>query len=353
MNNGKNEIVNFAQGNIFNSLRDEIINSSLSEDEKEQRLSALNKVSGQNINLMLVGATGSGKSSTINALFDMRVARVGVGVDPETKDIQKYDLVNLTIWDTPGLGDTVDKDKKHLKQIVQKLSETDGQGNMVIDLVMVVLDASSKDLKVSFDLINNTLIPILGKDKDKRILIAINQSDMAMKGRHWNHEQNAPDVVLEDFLNKKSDSVKNRILDATGVTIEPICYCAGYSDENTVRQNPYNLTKLLYYILLAVPLEKRLLLANNLNMNEKHWAFNDEKMDYYEAVKGEFFESLLSNIGVFAEKGAVIGGYAIGIPGIIIGGLAGAIVGGLHSLIIMPLSKLKVSQLFQILKLWK
>ena len=38
----------------------------------------------ENVNLLLVGATGSGKSSTINAMFNMQVAKVGVGVDPET-----------------------------------------------------------------------------------------------------------------------------------------------------------------------------------------------------------------------------------------------------------------------------
>ena len=49
----------------------------------------------QKINLMITGATGCGKSSTINALFNTEVARVGVGVDPETMDITKYDLDNL------------------------------------------------------------------------------------------------------------------------------------------------------------------------------------------------------------------------------------------------------------------
>lgn len=53
---------------------------------------------------MITGATGSGKSSTINALFNTEVAKVGVGVDPETMDITKYDLDNLVLWDSPGLG---------------------------------------------------------------------------------------------------------------------------------------------------------------------------------------------------------------------------------------------------------
>ena len=72
---------------------------------------------------MITGATGSGKSSTINALFDMEVAKVGVGVDPETMDIKKYELDNLVLWDSPGLGDGKEADVKHAKNIIEKLYE--------------------------------------------------------------------------------------------------------------------------------------------------------------------------------------------------------------------------------------
>ena len=41
----------------------------------------------------------------------MQVAEVGVGVDPETSNITSYTLDNLTIWDTPGLGDGIENDK--------------------------------------------------------------------------------------------------------------------------------------------------------------------------------------------------------------------------------------------------
>jgi predicted GTPase len=325
--------------NIFDSLQEEIMKSDLSEAEKNRRLSALLKASGRKVNLMLVGTTGSGKSSTINAMFDMNVAKVGVGVDPETKDIEKYELGNLTIWDTPGLGDGVDADRKHVEQIVRKLSETGEDGNLLIDLVLVVLDASSKDLAVPYDVINNTLIPALGKNNIHRILIALNQSDMAMKGRHWDDKQNAPDSVLKGFLTKKVNSVKQRILEATGVTVEPIYYCAGYTDDDGVQQNPYNLSKLLYYILMAVPSEKRLLLADKLNEDETNWAADDGEMDYRDAIKKSFWNSVLESVGKGAEKGAVTGGCILGIPGMVSGGLVGSIIGGLHGLIVKPIMK--------------
>ena len=324
---------------IFDTLHDEIMQSNLPEADKNRRLSLLLKAGSRKINLLLVSATGAGKSSTINALFDMSVAKVGVGVDPETKEIAKFDLGNLTIWDSPGLGDSVKADKAHINKIVKKLSEVDSSGNLLIDLVLVVLDAGSKDLAVSYDVINKTLIPCLGKSNAHRILIGLNQSDLAMKGRHWDKENNKPDEVLTEFLIKKSDSVKRRIRETTGITIEPVYYCAGYTDEDGERQSPYNLSKLLYYILMAVPSEKRLILVDKLNSNERNWTFNDG--DYTGAVRESFFSSLLESVFEGVKVGATIGGGVIGIPGTIVGGLVGAIVGGLRSLVVKPLEKLK------------
>ena len=128
----------------------------------------------QKMNIMITGATGCGKSSTINAMFDTEVAKVGVGVDPETMDIEKYELDNLVLWDTPGLGDGRDADNRHARKIIEKLSEVDENGNALIDLVLVIVDGSTRDLGTSYRLINSVIIPNLGADKKDRILVAIN-----------------------------------------------------------------------------------------------------------------------------------------------------------------------------------
>lgn len=126
----------FMKTNIYELLEKEIMSSDVSEEEKNRQLSKLLKARGQKINLMLVGATGSGKSSTINSLFNTSVAKVGVGVDPETKDIECYQMENLTIWDSPGLGDSIEKDEQYAQEIAKKLAETDEEGNSLIDLVV-------------------------------------------------------------------------------------------------------------------------------------------------------------------------------------------------------------------------
>ena len=82
-------------------------------------------------------------------------------------------------------------------------------------------------------------------------------------------------------------------------------------------------------------------MANHLNRNENNWKSNDNDKDYAGEVTKSFWDSLLDDVWDGLEKGAVIGGCAIGIPGAIVGGLVGAIVGGLRALIVKPLTKAK------------
>lgn len=192
--------------------------------------------------------------------------------------VQKYDFDNLVLWDSPGLGDGKEADNLHAKNIIKKLSEIDENGDALIDVVLVILDGSSRDLGTSYALINEVIIPNLGPDK-KRLLIAINQADQAMKGRGWDFEENRPEPKLEKFLEEKVLSTKNRIKEATEVEVEPIYYSAGYTDEFG-QTPPYNLGKLYSHILASTPIQKRIIFADKLNENPEVWKNNDELEDY-------------------------------------------------------------------------
>lgn len=313
---------------IYDLLEEEIMASNMPDADKTKRLSRLLKIRGKKVNIMLTGATGSGKSSTINALFNMEVAKVGVGVDPETDCIAKYELDNLIIWDTPGLGDGVESDERITRDIIRKLNELDEELNPVIDMVVVILDSSSKDLGTSYDLINKVLIPCLGEETAKeRILIVLNQADIAMKGNHWNTEMNEPDDVLKDFLKKKAESVQKRIKEGTGLDIKPICYCAGYKEEGGEQRKPYNLTKLLYYIVKAIPKDKRLALADNINDDKDNWLYDDKEDDYRGGTQRGFCDTVWDCLSDGALAGCEIGGEILGIPGKIVGGVIGGALG--------------------------
>lgn len=352
---------------IYAKLEEELLNLALTEKQKNKLVKKLQLLRENKLNIMLVGATGCGKSSTINALFNcaelqvedvqagttdeskqvtaeaegasdkeavaekanttekvfVEVAKVGSKSDPETKDIEKYTIGNLTLWDTPGLGDGTEIDEHHKAVIRDLIKEVDEEGNRLIDLVLVILDGSTRDLGTSYKILNEVIIPEFGK-KRKRILVALNQADIAMKtGRHWDYEKNEPDEVLVKFLEEKLVSIKNRIYEDSGLEIEPVYYCAGYVEPDGSAVYPYNLTKLLYYILQAVPAKKRLSIMEGMNKDKKNYKHNDD--DYSKKVQDSFLDTIFDAM----DEGAELGRELLGLPGAVIGGIVGGVVGAL------------------------
>lgn len=314
--------------NIFKEIERSVMNEQMEETTRQKLLDNLLRMKDQKINLMVTGATGVGKSSTINALFGEEVAKVGTSVNPETMGIDKYELDNLVIWDTPGLGDGREADNRHSKIIIDKLYEKDRNENLLIDLVLVILDGSSRDLGTSYELINSVIIPNLGENKKNRILVAINQADVAMKGKYWNAKENQPERKLQDFLEDKVASVRRRIKEATGIDVEPIYYSAGDKEEGYMQQKPYNLSKLLYYILQHTPEEKRLVYAQNINKEEAMWKDNDDLQDYRAGILETFMESVTRGMAIGGTIGQAIGDIVgLGTVGRVIGTVGGAIFG--------------------------
>ena len=279
------------QTHIFDDMISSIeTETSLSEHERNTLLKKMSLLKQTKVNILITGATGCGKSSTINALFQTSNAKIGTGVDPETMDIHKYELDNIVLFDSPGLGDGKEADRNHAKNIIDKLLERDANGEFVIDLVLVLLDGCTRDLGTSFELINNVIIPNLGDDAS-RLLVAINQADVAMKGKYWNHERNEPEPQLVAFLEDKVASTQRRIHEATGIDTTPIYYSAGYKDGDE-QQYPYNLSKLLAHILRHTREDKRVVFMQDLNRQEEMWQKDDQLENSQEEIKSSILSSL-------------------------------------------------------------
>jgi len=210
------------------------------------------------LDVLLVGATGVGKSSTINAIFGDRVAKVGTGSDPETQLISSYKVKDyFRIHDSAGLGDGIANDERHAKNIISELTKTasvNGDSSIpygFIDMVLVILDGSGRDLGTTYQLLKNVILPVFDP---KRIIVMINQADMAMKGRYWNHTIQKPEETLLNFLEKKAISTQVRIKEATGMTIhKPIYYSAEYE---------YHIDKIISHITASLPKERRVIKIN-------------------------------------------------------------------------------------------
>lgn len=202
------------------------------------------------LDVQLVGATGAGKSTTLNAIFGEVVAKVGDGVDPETKDIVAYKVHDyLRIHDSAGLGDGAEADVLHAQNITRSLLArcvAPHENYHFIDLVLVILDGSSRDLGTAFQLLESVVLKSITPD---RVVVAINQSDMALKGRHWSQQRNHPELELALFLREKAISVQRRIKESTGLEIQqPVCYSAGRN---------WNIARLIGHIIQHVPHARR------------------------------------------------------------------------------------------------
>ncbi|MCR9353794.1 GTPase family protein [Vibrio alginolyticus] len=323
------------QHDLFTTLESEIRQALLNERTRTKLLDNLKQMRATELNILITGATGAGKSSTINALFDMGVAEVGISCEPHTQGVTQYRLNNLILWDSPGLGDGIEEDKRHARLLKNTLRARDEQNRFVIDLVLVILDGGSRDLGTPITLINNVLIPALGEDAQHRLIIAINQADNALKGNQsWDYETNTPTPASKAYLETMVRSVHRRVLLATGVYLKPVYYVAGHCD-GLAKQRPYNLSKLLYLIVERLPKNKRLLLANRtLSPRHENWKDNDAS-DYNKKTSLSLWEAIFDTTTQGAQYGEEIGsvfGTTGKQLGKIIGGALGACLGSLRYL---------------------
>ena len=74
--------------------------------------------------ILVTGKTGAGKSSLINGIIGQEVAKEGHELDRGTTEVEsfecKYHDVDITIWDSPGLQDGLDKEAEYIKDMQRK-----------------------------------------------------------------------------------------------------------------------------------------------------------------------------------------------------------------------------------------
>lgn len=323
---------------IIQKVNETLEKTNADEKTKSEIMRTILETQNTKANVLITGATGCGKSSTINALFNTEKAKVGTSPDPETMEISKYELGPITLWDSPGLGDGKEADERHAAGIRKLLTDKDENGNLLIDIVLVILDGGSRDLGTSYELIKAVIAPCLSNDDRNRLIVGINQADMEMKGRFWDSKNHKPEPELQKFIEEKEKSVKERIKEGTGFDVVPVTYSAGYKDaESGMQEPPYNLSKLLYYIIKNIPAEKRLNIVDQMNTDTSMWSSDDDIENYRQEISDSAQEGIIKKIkgvGAGAAAGAAVGaaiGSVIPVVGTAIGTAVGTIVGGVIS----------------------
>ena len=84
-------------------------------------LLAQTRTAKPSLKLLVIGQTGSGKSTLINILLGRYIASVGHELEPETETVSVYkeeiNGVSVTACDTPGLRDASGQEKDYMNRI--------------------------------------------------------------------------------------------------------------------------------------------------------------------------------------------------------------------------------------------
>lgn len=169
---------------------------------------------------LMIGGTGVGKSSTINALTQKTMAKVGYGSEPQTQRLMGYGGRGYALWDSPGLGEGVNEDIRHIRAINDLIVNNP---SYKIHHLLLIIEANKKDLGTVYKVIEEIAKPRFSQ----RVTVLMNQADQAMRGRFWNAAANEPLPELMAYLQEQAKSTQKRITDNTGISVNlPLFYSA-------------------------------------------------------------------------------------------------------------------------------
>ncbi len=197
-------------------------------------------------NILIIGATGVGKSTLLNKLKNKDVANVGYGVKPETQTLDKYNLTSsITLWDSPGLGESIDKDKSYKKRLKKILEDED-----FIDLILIVVDIKDKGITTVSKLIK--AITKVNKKFTDRFIFILNKVDEAKSFRYWDEQNNCPSQIQLDEIQEKIKDYTKRIEEETNIQINRFLKCSAESGYNL-----HTISNSLYSCVLEKHLKER------------------------------------------------------------------------------------------------
>lgn len=154
--------------------------------------------------IAVIGKTGVGKTSTINALFgtDWKISHVRAATKEEQVFIYENDRGRLKISDLPGFGEDIDTEDLHRSIYERVLSEC--------DVALLVLKADTRDMLE----VQRTLRDVVGRslsDVSRRIVVGLNQIDLVHPG-DWLEGPNIPSAEqaknIKKIINQRIKSIK-------------------------------------------------------------------------------------------------------------------------------------------------
>jgi uncharacterized protein len=192
----------------------------------------------------VVGVSGTGKSSTINAMFktDLRISHTRACTKQfEATDLKltmkngvaKDESISLVVVDAPGLGEDIKRDPGYIGQYHERLPEC--------DVVLWILAARNRAMSL-----DQQYLLELSKYRE-RMVFAVNQIDI-VHPMDWNTTINMPSPAMERHIEEIVDDRADKLEDILGLRPTVIPFSA---------KKGFNLEQLFGALITAIPESRR------------------------------------------------------------------------------------------------
>lgn len=188
----------------------------------------------------IMGKSGAGKSSLINAILDNQLCEVGhVGgctryFQEETVTIEGKEIIFM---DLPGVGESIKRHQEYEKLYAEQLSE--------LDLIVWVIKVDDRANSVDEELYQS----LVARYKKSRILFVLSQSDKAAPCREWDYDRYQPSEKQIETI--KANQL--RICQAFRAKPDDVIPVACRYSRKEVRFVRYNFAQLLFQIIKKLP----------------------------------------------------------------------------------------------------
>lgn len=221
----------------------------------------------------IMGKTGAGKSSLINALFQSSVSSVS-DVGGGTRQAQRYTMSmnnhNMTFIDFPGIGENAEKDKEYHALYHALLPE--------LDFIIWVLKADDRAWSTDEDyyqrLIGEYDYPA------NNLLFVLNQVDKIEPCREWDLTTHTPS--LQQSLNLHE---KNQLVIHSFSPIHPVVAVSSIE--------AYQLTLLAEQLVAALPIHVSSSIVRQLNQQYRTENVNHTARDDFGTLISQSIDNLI------------------------------------------------------------
>ena len=266
----------------FTETENRIKESLLQQGASKKEIAQITKQLKNDINniplpkIAIIGFTGVGKSTTLNALFN--AGQPTSNVRPCTSyeapiigEVSKYtgSRGSVIIYDMPGLGEDIYSDKRHLETYKRVLP--------IVDIAVWTFHVGDRSMTPMQQALQ-ILIEYLGDDFQERLMFAINKADAISPGElAWNTTLNAPSpeqrkniTELESYVREKIQQIMPRWKGSI------VTYSA---------KTRFKISQLMTAMIESLPKDRRWVLGAMADVADPSELMNNAYRDYVKSLQ--------------------------------------------------------------------